>query len=288
MRALVAIEYMAQAVAAYRRHALAGEGRAGPASGSCWARGSCRLQVDFFQVGDELRRGGRAPVRRRAAGQLPRAWCARRDEMVAERAAQRLPERRRGESDRHEAPRARHRRQPRHRRRHRRGAGRAPATRSILNYRSSDEAARARRGATSTRPAAQAELCPSTWPTRPPTAAALARCSPRTSRPIGVAGQQRRRGPRRALPGAGAATPGSVVTRTTLDGFYNVTQPLVMPMVRAPLGPHRQHLLGLGRDRQPRPGQLLGGQGRAHRRDPVAGAARSPSAASPSTRSRPG
>ncbi len=64
----------------------------------------------------------------------------------------------------------------------------------------------------------------------------------------------------------------SRVIDVSLNGFFNVTQPLLMPMIRHALGTHRQHLLGRGARRQSRPDELRGRQGRAARRDPVAGA----------------
>jgi 3-oxoacyl-[acyl-carrier protein] reductase len=45
------------------------------------------------------------------------------------------------------------------------------------------------------------------------------------------------------------------VIDVSLNGFFNVTQPLVMPMVHA-LGPDHLDLLGHGADRQPWPDQL--------------------------------
>ena len=58
------------------------------------------------------------------------------------------------------------------------------------------------------------------------------------------------------------------VLRTNLDAFYNVLQPVIMPMMRrrAP-GAHRHAVVGVRRDRQPRPGQLQRREGRHHRRD---------------------
>ena len=58
------------------------------------------------------------------------------------------------------------------------------------------------------------------------------------------------------------------VLKTNLDGFYNVLNPLIMPMVRrrAP-GPYCHNIVGCRFDRQPRPSQLQRGQSRDHRRD---------------------
>ena len=63
------------------------------------------------------------------------------------------------------APRAGDGREPRHRARDRRGAGARTASRSSLNYRSNDEAAKQARRRDRARPAARARSCPSTSPT---------------------------------------------------------------------------------------------------------------------------
>ena len=44
-----------------------------------------------------------------------------------------------------------------------------------------------------------------------------------------------------------------IVTRTTLDGFYNVTQPLLMPMARKRWGSHNQYIISLRCHRKSRP-----------------------------------
>ena len=55
------------------------------------------------------------------------------------------------------------------------------------------------------------------------------------------------------------------VIDVSLHGFFNVTQPLLLPMARA-LGPHRQRVVGGGGAGQSRPDQLRRCQGRAARR----------------------
>ena len=60
------------------------------------------------------------------------------------------------------------------------------------------------------------------------------------------------------------------VIDVSLNGFFNVTQPLLMPMIAHALGPDRQHLLGRRDRRQPRADQLRGRQGGAARRHRVA------------------
>ena len=62
------------------------------------------------------------------------------------------------------------------------------------------------------------------------------------------------------------------VIRCNLDAFYNVIQPVVMPMVRR-RKPGRivTLVVGVRADRQPWPGQLQRGQGRRDRRDEGAG-----------------
>ncbi|HET6437522.1 MAG TPA: 3-oxoacyl-ACP reductase FabG [Anaeromyxobacter sp.] len=104
----------------------------------------------------------------------------------------------------------------------------------ILNYRSGEAAARAVASAIGEE-GGQAELCPFDVADAAATAAALERLLADADRPIlvlvnnaGVA----RDAPFPALePAAWEA-----VTRTTLDGFYHVTRPLLMPMVRRRFG----------------------------------------------------
>ena len=73
----------------------------------------------------------------------------------------------------------------------------------------------------------------------------------------------------------------------TLAGFFNVTQPLVMPMVRARWG-RIINIASVAADRgQSRPGQLRRREGRADRRRKVAFRRRSRARASRSTRWRP-
>ncbi len=104
----------------------------------------------------------------------------------------------------------------------------------ILNYRSGEEPARAV-AAEIAAAGGTAELCPFDVADPAAAGAALERLLADEERPVGVlvnnAGVARD-APFPALePEAWEA-----VTRTTLDGFYNVTRPFVMPMVRRRFG----------------------------------------------------
>ena len=104
----------------------------------------------------------------------------------------------------------------------------------ILNYRSGEEAARAV-AARITAAGGAAELCPFDVADAAAAAAALARLTADENRPIAIVVNNAgvaRDAPFPALEPAAW----EVVTRTTLDGFYNVTRPLVMPMVRLRFG----------------------------------------------------
>jgi len=104
----------------------------------------------------------------------------------------------------------------------------------VLNYRSSEEAARA----VAARIAAgggRAELCPFDVSDAHATAAALEELLSDEANPVGILVNNAgiaRDAPFPAL----APEAWEAVTRTTLDGFYNVTRPLVMPMVRRRFG----------------------------------------------------
>ena len=74
-----------------------------------------------------------------------------------------------------------------------------------------------------------------------------------------------------AFPGMSAEQWHRVID-VSVNGFFNVTQPLLLPMIRTRWGRDRQHLLGHGADRQSRPGQLRRRQGRAQLGHQVAGA----------------
>ncbi|HVO17961.1 MAG TPA: 3-oxoacyl-ACP reductase FabG [Anaeromyxobacter sp.] len=104
----------------------------------------------------------------------------------------------------------------------------------ILNYRAREDAARAVQAAIAAE-GGTAELCPFDVADPAAVAAALATLLADEARPIGVlvnnAGLARD-GPFPAL----ERDAWEAVTRTTLDGFYNVTRPLVMPMVRRRFG----------------------------------------------------
>ncbi len=57
------------------------------------------------------------------------------------------------------------------------------------------------------------------------------------------------------------------VIDVSLNGFFRVTQPLLLPMMRTRWGRVLNISFGLGADRQPRAGQLCGRQGCAQQRD---------------------
>jgi 3-oxoacyl-[acyl-carrier protein] reductase len=104
----------------------------------------------------------------------------------------------------------------------------------ILNYRAGEDAARAVAQAIAAE-GGQAELCRFDVADAAATAAALESLLAEGQAPIGVlvnnAGVVRDAAFPALEPDAWEA-----VTRTTLDGFYNVTRPLVMPMVRRRAG----------------------------------------------------
>jgi len=104
----------------------------------------------------------------------------------------------------------------------------------ILNYRTREDAARAVQASIAAE-GGTAELCPFDVADAAAVRAALAPLLADEARPIGVlvnnAGLARD-GPFPAL----EQDAWEAVTRTTLDGFYNVTRPLVMPMVRRRFG----------------------------------------------------
>ncbi len=100
----------------------------------------------------------------------------------------------------------------------------------ILNYRSGEEQARAVAEAIAAE-GGQAELCRFDVCDAAAVAAALEPLLADEQRPIGVLVNNAGIARDAAFP---ALEPDAweAVTRTTLDGFYNVTRPLVMPMVR--------------------------------------------------------
>jgi len=104
----------------------------------------------------------------------------------------------------------------------------------VLNYRTGEEAARA----VLARIAAaggEAELCPFDVSDARAAGAALEELLSDEARPIGILVNNAgitRDAPFPAL----APEAWEAVTRTTLDGFYNVTRPLIMPMVRRRFG----------------------------------------------------
>ncbi|HYD39830.1 MAG TPA: 3-oxoacyl-ACP reductase FabG [Anaeromyxobacter sp.] len=104
----------------------------------------------------------------------------------------------------------------------------------ILNYRSGEEPARAV-AAEIAAAGGTAELCPFDVADAAAAAAALERLLADEARPIGVVVNNA--GVARDAPFPALEPPAwEAVTRTTLDGFYNVTRPLVMPMVRRRFG----------------------------------------------------
>ncbi len=60
------------------------------------------------------------------------------------------------------------------------------------------------------------------------------------------------------------------VIDVSLNGFFNVTQPLLMSMIGTRWGRHRQYFIGHSRRRKSRPDELRSGQGRIARRRSVA------------------
>lgn len=100
----------------------------------------------------------------------------------------------------------------------------------ILNYRTGEEAARAVAAAIAAE-GGSAELCPFDVADAAAAGAALEALLADEDRPIGVVVNNAGLTRDAAFP---ALQPPAweLVTRTTLDGFYNVTRPLVMPMVR--------------------------------------------------------
>jgi len=104
----------------------------------------------------------------------------------------------------------------------------------ILNYRSGEEAARAVAAAIAAE-GGTAELCPFDVADAAAAGAALERLVAEEDRPIGVVVNNA--GVARDAPFPSIERDAwEAVTRTTLDGFYNVTRPLVMPMVRRRFG----------------------------------------------------
>jgi len=99
----------------------------------------------------------------------------------------------------------------------------------VLNYRSSDAEARDVQAAI-VEQGGSAELLPFDVSDRAAAGAAMAALLSRGD-PIGVVVNNAGIARDAAFPGL-AAEEWTSVTRTTLDGFFNVTQPLVMPMVR--------------------------------------------------------
>jgi 3-oxoacyl-[acyl-carrier protein] reductase len=104
----------------------------------------------------------------------------------------------------------------------------------ILNYRSGEEAARAVAEDIAGAGGA-AELCPFDVADAAAAGVALERLLAAEDQPIGVVVNNA--GVARDAPFPALEPPAwEAVTRTTLDGFYNVTRPLVMPMVRQRFG----------------------------------------------------
>ena len=100
----------------------------------------------------------------------------------------------------------------------------------ILNYRASDDAAQALKARIEAA-GGVAELCRFDVADAAATAAALEALLADEARPIGVVVNNA--GVAKDAPFPALEPPAwEAVTRTTLDGFYNVTRPLVMPMVR--------------------------------------------------------
>jgi 3-oxoacyl-[acyl-carrier protein] reductase len=100
----------------------------------------------------------------------------------------------------------------------------------ILNYRSNEEAAR-RVQAEIEQAGGAAELAPFDVADAAAAEAAMARLLADEARPIGVLVNNAGIARDAPFPSIERAD-WEEVTRTTLDGFYNVTRPLVMPMVR--------------------------------------------------------
>jgi 3-oxoacyl-[acyl-carrier protein] reductase len=104
----------------------------------------------------------------------------------------------------------------------------------IINYRTGEAAARAVASAIELA-GGSAELCPFDVADAAATQVALERLLADPDRPIGVLVNNAGVARDAAFP-AMEPEAWEVVTRTTLDGFYNVTRPLVMPMVRRRAG----------------------------------------------------
>ena len=79
--------------------------------------------------------------------------------------------------------------------------------------------------------------------------------------------QQRRHQPRRPHPVARTTTSGTAVIETDLTAAFRLTRRALKSMIRARVGPDRQHLLGRRAAREPRAGQLRGREGRPDRAD---------------------
>ena len=78
------------------------------------------------------------------------------------------------------------------------------------------------------------------------------------------------------------------VLDTNLGGAFHTIRRASPKMMRARFGPHRQRLVGERPDRRPRPGQLLGRQGRPPRAHPGGGPGAGPPGRSPATSWPPG
>lgn len=100
----------------------------------------------------------------------------------------------------------------------------------ILNYRSNDDAAESVRAAIQ-EAGGEAALCRFDVADREASGAAIQALLEADERPIGVLVNNAGIVRDNAFPVMGPQD-WEAVTRTTLDGFYNVTHPLVMPMVR--------------------------------------------------------
>ncbi len=104
----------------------------------------------------------------------------------------------------------------------------------ILNYRTGEEAARAVADRIA-QAGGQAELCPFDVADAAAAGAAMERLVADEARPVGIVVNNA--GVARDAPFPALEWPDwEKVTRTTLDGFFNVTRPLVMPMVRRRFG----------------------------------------------------
>ena len=121
---------------------------------------------------------------------------------------------------------------------------RADGCMSIVHAHSGAGRGRSGRRGRSCAAAARPRPSPSTSPTAQRRSAALDAPAGRRADPDPR--QQRRHPRRRGVPGHARASSGRASIDVSLNGFFNVTQPLLMPMIAHALGPHRQHLLGRG------------------------------------------